>query len=423
MVECYDRTTSSNSERPASGGGLAQPFSTSLLALFKRLAWRWFPRQYEAHNRRKWIAKNPYAGVEEGSTSSAGVKAKLGIVKEFAHRHKYYVGACREMGVPYKVLDLSGPDWVDLVRNSRCDAFLVRPSCELSVWKRMYDERLRVMVEDLGKIVYPSYQELWFYESKRLMCYWLQAHGVPHPRTWIFYNWEEAREFARTCELPIVVKSDFGSAASGVEIMYSRSRLARYITRCFGKGVIRDGEDPRDRLWGSVVFQEYLPDAREWRVTAIGSSYFGYEKLKDGDFHSGSLLRAYGRPCDDLLSFAKGIMEEGGFTSMGLDIFETKDGRYLVNELQSLFGTSRPEMCVVDGKAGRMVFQPETQSWAFEPGDFCRNGLCNLRVQMVLAMLERCPPHGARAAGGNGSSAPVALSLNRDPETRRNPHE
>ena len=85
----------------------------------------------------------------------------------------------------------------------------------------------------------------------------------------------------------------------------------------------------------------------------------------------------------------------------------------------SLFGTSRPEMRG-DGKAGRMVFQPETQSQRLSRRFRC-NGLQS--GADGAGNVERCPPHGARAAGGNGSSAPVALSLNRDPETRRNPHE
>jgi hypothetical protein len=338
---------------------------------------------------------NPYAGAEETSTYPAKVAVKLGIVKEFAHQHKHYIGACREMGVPYGVLDLSDTGWIDIVRTCGCDAFLVHPSCELSVWKHMYDERLRVMVEDLGKIIYPSYKELWFYESKRRMYYWLQSHGVPHPQTWVFYNFDKATEFAKSVTLPIVVKSDFGSAASGVEIMRLRSQLMRYVRRCFGKGVVRRNEDPRDRQWGSIVFQEYLPGVREWRMAVVGASYFGYEKLKRGDFHSGSLLRAYSRPSDEALFFARRVMGEGRFTSMALDVFETRDGRYLVNELQSLFGMSRPEMCVVDGQAGRMVFQPDSQSWVFESGDFCRNGLCNLRVQTLLTMLR-----GQEATGG-----------------------
>jgi hypothetical protein len=355
--------------------------------VLKRVVRRWFVR--EAYYRWKWRAQNPYAGTETVSTYPARVNVTLGIVVEFTHEHKHYIGACREMGVPYKVLDLSGSDWVETVRTSGCDAFLIRPSCELSIWKQMFDERLRVIVEDLGKVIYPAYSELWFYESKRRMCYWLQAHDVPHPQTWVFYDYEQALKFALDTPLPIVFKSDFGSAASGVEVFRSRQRLVRWVKRCFRWGTTRKNEDPRDRQWGSVLFQEYLPRVREWRMVAVGDSYFGYEKLNQGEYHSGSLLRAYSRPCDDLLFFTQRVMETGGFTSMALDIFETEDGRYLVNELQSMWGMSRPEMCVVDGEAGRMVLQPDSYSWVFEKGDFCRNHLCNLRVQTLLGLLEK----------------------------------
>jgi hypothetical protein len=354
----------------------------------KRLARRWFPLGYDAYNRRKWRATDPHADTEEISTYPAKVNVRLGIVREFAHAHTHYIGACRELGVPYKLLDLSGPDWVSVVRDCGCDAFLVSPSCELSIWKQMYDERLRAMVVDMGMLIYPTYDELWFYESKRRMCYWLQAHEIPHPKTWVFYGLREAAEFAQRTELPIVFKSDSGSAASGVQIFRSRFRLMEWVKRSFRKGTTRKNDDPRDRLWGSVLFQEYLPDAREWRMARVGTSYFGYEKLKEGEYHSGSLLRAYSRPRDDLLVFTRRVLDEGGFTSMALDIFETRDGQYLVNELQSIFGMSRPEMCVVDAAAGRMVLQPDSDSWTFESGDFCRNHLCNLRVQTLLMMLS-----------------------------------
>jgi hypothetical protein len=54
--------------------------------------------------------------------------------------------------------------------------------------------------------------------------------------------------------------------------------------------------DPRDRQWGSVLFQQYIPDAREWRMIRIGDSFFGYEKIKVGEFHSGSHKWSYSRP-------------------------------------------------------------------------------------------------------------------------------
>ena len=386
MVKRNSSKKSSGLRRLLLGGDRAKYLQGSCPKSIKRIAQRWFPCTYDAYNHRKWRALDPYANAEEVSTYEAKVDVRLGIVREFAHAHKDYISACRDLGVPYKILDLSRPNWINEIRNSGCDAFLVYPSCELSVWKRMYDERVRVMVEDLGKIVYPSYNELWFYESKRRMCYWLQAHDLPHPKTWIFYDCDDAIEFARNVELPIVFKSDFGSAASGVRIFHSRPRLMQYIKRCFTKGVTRKEEDPRDRSWGSVLLQEYLPDAKEWRMIRIGDSYFGHQKVQKGDFHSGSGLTAWENPRHELLDLVRETTDKGEFRSMCLDIFE-QGGKYFVNELQTYFGWIRPYQMVVGGKAGRYLYDLSVQKWAFEEGIYCQNGGCNLRVANLLAQL------------------------------------
>lgn len=336
-----------------------------------------------------WIAKNPYANDSPVSTYESKYPYTLGVIKDFWHNHRHYIPACVEMGVAYKVLDISKPDWLKVIKESECDAFLVYPSVAVSVWKQMFDERLHVMVHDLGKVIFPSYNEIWFYESKRRMHYWLEANHVPHPKTWVFYDLKESIAFIEQVELPIVYKSNFGAGASGIRIFWNRTALQNHIKRCFKKGFIPSNGCANDKEWGTILLQKYLPNVREWRVVRIGESYFGYEKLKLGDYHSGSLEREYHRLVDRLLNFAKSIMDIGAFMSMDLDIFETEDGQYLVNELQTMFGMSRSEMCVVDGKAGRMLFYQDTETWDFEPGDFCKNHLCNLRVNTLLRMLAR----------------------------------
>ena len=72
---------------------------------------------------------------------------------------------------------------------------------------------------------------------------------------------------------------------------------------------------------------------------------------------------------------------------MDLDIFETDDGRYLVNELQSVFGTVRPYQMLVKSKAGRYLYNYDAKAWHFEEGIFCQNGCCNLRVQALVERL------------------------------------
>ena len=344
----------------------------------------------EAYRREQWAAWDEYADVEEISSYPAKVDVRLGIIKEFVHCHKYYLGACRDMGVPYKLLDIFGPDWIDVINKSGCDGFLVWPSAEMTVWKQMYDERLRVISEDMGKVIYPEYHGLWLYESKRRMHYWLKANGFDHPQTWVFYDREESLDFASQIELPIVCKADLGSSASGVRIFRNRNRLQRFVKKCFDKGVVRQNSDRRDIQWGSVLFQEYLPEAAEWRMIRIGQSYFGYEKLKVGDFHSGSHAWRYSRPDSRLLNLLKEVTDRGKFGSMDLDVFVTPEGRYLINELQTVFGLGTPvEMCVVDGKPGRMLYDSQSRSWRFEEGSFCENWMCNLRVQNLLQILGK----------------------------------
>ncbi len=342
----------------------------------------------EDFQRRLWDIHDQYADAEEVSTYPPKVDVTLGIIKEFTHAHRWYVGACRDLGVPYKLLDISGPDWVDVIRDSGCDAFLVRPSPHFTIWKQMYDERLRVMVQELGKIIYPTYEELWFYESKRRMHYWLKANAVPHPRTWVFYDRRQALDFCRTVELPIVFKTDLGAGASGVKIFRNRVALRRFVNRCFKKGMVRRDADPRDRQWGCVLLQEYLADAAEWRVIRMGDSYFAYKKGIKGEFHSGSHIVIFADPPRHLLDFVRRVTAKAKFASMSLDIFETPEGGYLVNELHPVFGRDPWDHSMeVDGKPGRYVYDEERGSWIFEEGIYTENASCNLRVKRTLELL------------------------------------
>jgi hypothetical protein len=313
----------------------------------------------------------------------------LGIVEEFDDNHLPYVAACEDLGVRYKTIDISGPDWTQVVRGCGCDAFLVWPSFKVSIWKRMFDERLKVMVEEMHKIIYPTYNEVWFNESKLRMSYWLEARRIPHCRTHVFYSREGALEFARGADLPLVAKCDAGSRNAGVEILRSRSAVVRYVERRFGEGMAYRGADVRDREWGSVLFQEYLPGVAEWRMIRIGESYFGHQKLRDREFHSGSGKVGWYDPPRELLDFVRELTDNAGYTAMNVDIFETPDGHYVVNEVQSHFAAHIESQMYIDGKPGRYRYDYADREWRFEQGVFCRNSCCDLRVEALLDLLDR----------------------------------
>lgn len=313
----------------------------------------------------------------------------LGIIAEFDNNHLPYVAACEDLGVRYKILDISGPDWIQVVRGCGCDAFLVWPSFKVSMWKRMFNERLKVMVEEMGKTIYPTYNEVWLNESKLRMSYWLAANGIPHCRTWVFYSREEALDFAREAALPLVAKCDMGSRGAGVKILRSRLAVVQYVKQRFGEGMVCRDADSRDREWGNVLFQEFLPGVAEWRMIRIGESYFGHQKLKEGEFHSGSGKVGWYDPPRELLDFVRVLTDNAGYTALSVDIFETPDGRYVVNEIQSHFAAYVESQMYIDGRPGRYLYDYADGEWRFEEGVFCRNSCCDLRVSALLALLDR----------------------------------
>jgi len=370
---------------------------------------------YERYWRYVWPRDAPFPDIEETSTYVPKIDVPLGIIKAHNFWHQYYSAACRELGVPYCTIDIERNDWMDQVRSSGCEVFLVWPTPFLSVWKQLYDERLAILSGPLGKLVYPEVGAMWIYESKRRMHYWLAASGFPHPETWIFYDREEATQFAEFAELPVVTKTDLGSAASGVWIVRNRQHLRRVVRRAFGRGILPKGSDHRDPQWGNVLFQRFIPNAREWRIIRIGESYFGYEKLQVGDFHSGTAQWRYARPPENLLNLTRELTDRGGFTSMSVDIFLDNTGNLFVNELQGVFGMLNDYACMVEGKIGQMLRDARTGAWRFEEGDFCRNRMCNLRVQVVLEMIG-ADPSGGSSRFANGTLSP-ASQLSRSRKT------
>ncbi|AGF78358.1 RimK-like protein [Desulfocapsa sulfexigens DSM 10523] len=337
----------------------------------------------------KWREENPYRNESQEWLAPGDSKYQFGIIKEFWHLHWPFIAACRDLNVSYKIIDISGPDWLDVLKKSGCDAFLCRPSVQYKTWKEMYDEKLRIFSAIDPRIIFPDPEALWIWESKRRMHYWLDAHNIPHPKSWVFYNKKYAIDFASQCNLPIIFKSNMGSGASGVIIFDNRGSLQRHITHCFSKGYSTYRRIRNDREFGSVFLQEYLQDVREWRTVRIGNSFFGYEKGSCNGLHSGSKRFFYGQPPDEVLHLTKKITDIGKFMSMNIDIFLTSDGRLFVNELQAIFGQSGSrEICRVDNQTGRMIWDKHSEKWIFEPGTFCQNYLCNLRVETLIKLLD-----------------------------------
>src|SRR5690606_5568935 len=214
----------------------------------------------------------------------------------------------------------------------------------------------------------------------RAQYYWLDVNNYPIPNTWVFYEIEEAVNFLTTAYYPLVFKSNLGASASGVYIVRSKKEAISMATSFLRRGYRMKGSKSKQRQKGSLYIQQYLSNVKEWRMVRIGDSYFGHGKDMTGQFHSGSGKANWDMPPKKAFDLLIEITKRGNFTSMDVDIFEAPDGSLYVNELQTVFGNSiAKEQMKVDGVPGRYVIGAGGD-FVFEPGSFCENHLCNLRL-------------------------------------------
>jgi len=323
----------------------------------------------------------------------------------------------RKDTLDYTSIDITRHDWLEQINDFRPDIILTKPSGLSSFFKNLYDERLAILSRNLGYFCFPTLEEVLIYENKRYLSYWLKAHGLPHPKTYVFYSKKEAIHFLDTIRISLVAKTNIGASGSGITLLNTHKQAKKYLEEIFsGNGISRrsgpnlekgglimrgasyifhpgrikhkfrryktTGEDKQK---GFLILQEYIKHDYEWRVVRMGDSFFAHKKVKEGDKASGTLVKEYGPPPADLLTFVEKITSRFGFYSQAIDLFES-EGRYLINEMQCIFGQSDPYQMLIENKRGRYIF--DNNQWIFEEGDFNTNESYDLRLEAALKLYD-----------------------------------
>lgn len=359
-------------------------------AWVKKLVKRRIPYADFRGNQLRREAEGRFGGpIPLASDYDSPYDVRLGIFFDRGYTFAHNVAACRDLRVPFTVIDLAADDWQRRVAESGCGAFLATPDTLRHAWRLLHEERLWTLTRELGKVVCPTFEELFLWESKRRMRDWLMAHDVPHPETRVFFEREAALDFCSESTYPLVCKTDRGAASVGIFVLRDAAAAARLVERAFSDGLLARETDARERESGSILFQEHVPHDYEWRVVRVGDSFLCRRKVRAGDYASGSGEIGWAEPLPGMLEFVRKVTDTGGFRSMSVDLFENTTGRgespFLVNELQALIGAIKKPNAP-DEWAGRWLREPGGE-WRFEPGFFYDNACANLRVEMLLADL------------------------------------
>ena len=228
-------------------------------------------------------------------------------------------------GVQVRRLDLLGPAPLEQVRG-----------CAGVMWHWFHYPHevrlaalpiLRVIEQHLQIPVFPDLATCWHYDDKIAQSYLLEALGIPHPLTWVFWRKADALAWCAQADYPVVAKLASGAGSMNVRLIRNAAQARRYIQRCFsGSGIVvlpswpetwagrcrarvrralarvgravpyvlynRFPSMPDRTYWmpqkNYALFQEFLPGNEfDTRVTVIGDRAFAFRRFnRPNDFRA-----------------------------------------------------------------------------------------------------------------------------------------
>ncbi|MFN5629890.1 MAG: hypothetical protein ACK48W_11455, partial [Bacteroidota bacterium] len=140
-------------------------------------------------------------------------KVKVVILKnELNDDHLLWEKACvlYSNAVSYRTVDLTKNNWLEEIQAKPFDYLLSKPGAFTSALKQLYDERIYILGKILNYKIYPSENEVFIYENKRFLSYFLKANSINHPKTNVYYFKNEALNDLQYLKFPIVAKTNIG---------------------------------------------------------------------------------------------------------------------------------------------------------------------------------------------------------------------
>lgn len=284
----------------------------------------------------------------------------------------------KKRNVEVKWVNLSDIDVIDKIRD--CDGVMWRwihiPRDKIKAYQILHSIEYY-----LGIPVFPNHNTCWSYDNKITQQYMFNATGISTPKTWVFWDRDEAIQWAKNTEFPKIFKLASGASSSNVLKIDSPKEAVELIDRIFLKGIfpcsmnefekkifppksfkeikymlsrikygfiysIFGNYPPLSSFWwqpekGYVYFQEFIPDnAYDTRITVIGKRAFGFVRYnRDGEFRasgSGKVDYDVSKINREIIKLAFKISDILKTQSIAFD-FLIDNGKILVTEMSYTF--------------------------------------------------------------------------------------
>lgn len=337
---------------------------------------------------------------------------KIAIHKSDFGFHPRWVAYCEKKGIPFKRVNCLDNDLIQQLKD--CDALMWHHS-QNDPGHLILAKPLLFSLEQSGKVVFPDFNTNWHFDDKLGQKYLLEALNLSLAKTNVFYNKEDALEWARHTPYPVVFKLRRGAGSFNVKLINNISQARSVISKSFGRGFsnfdsfsyfnetlskYRNNKvnlkallislayfmhkpafaKTAGREVGYVYFQEFIPNnSFDIRVIVISDKAFAIKRLvRENDFRasgSGNIKYEKENFNDATIKLSFDLSKKLKTQSVAFD-FVYKENTPLLVEISYGFVKEGYDDCV--GYWGNdMVFHPGR----FDP--------CEWMVELVLKEIEQ----------------------------------
>ncbi len=313
-----------------------------------------------------------------------GIKNKIAIHHNSGSFSDRWIEYCKLNNIPYKIVNCLNGDIYKQLEN-----------CSALMWNFIHTQinqclKAKEIIKKLDSNnfpVFPNYSSMNHYDNKIKQKFLLESIGAPLIPTHVFYNKDEAINWSKKINYPIVFKLSTGAGSSNVKLVHSKKEIIQYIEKSFGIGYSPLDRKAlfKDRIWhlyrdkdlksviglfkglarlliptkferlskkerGYVYFQDFIPkNSYDIRIIVIGNRAFAIKRnVRKGDFRaSGSGDIDYNQNLIDIrcIEISFEISKKLGFNSMTYDYVFDESNKPLLIEISYCYSYSAYYLC------------------------------------------------------------------------------
>lgn len=258
----------------------------------------------------------------------------------------------KKNNIKFEYYDIYAYDWLE--KANLYDVIIWRtdgnPMTQETALNKIY-----VLDKIMNKICFPSFHEVWTYEEKINAHYLYSYYNLPQIPTFVSHSKEDALDFIKKTEYPIISKIVTGASSKGVKKINTYKDALTLVNQAFSSKGIKTFF-PYIRQKNYVYFQQFIRGAEfDLRVMVIGNKLLGYYRLpNEGDYRASGAGNYVKKeiPVEalDLAFKTKALFNT---TFLATDMLYSKDtNEYLIIESSLFIGVDTPEQLVINNVPG-----------------------------------------------------------------------